>query len=106
MDHRVYHARSPVRKAMMKPIQATKPSQGKQEQEPEDMKGHKILAAGNDEHAELLKGRVSRAEGIVKRFRREGQIIHYQVGQYPGGCGGTQLIAPLRSSAHPHFLEK
>ncbi len=72
---------------MMEPIQATKPRQGEQEQEqkeePEDMKGHRILAAGNDEHVELLKGRVSKAEGIVKPFRREGRIIHYRVGQYP-----------------------
>jgi hypothetical protein len=62
------------------------PRQGEQKQEqkeePEDMKGHRILAAGNDEHGELLKGRVSKAEGLVKPFRREGRIIHYRVGQY------------------------
>lgn len=63
---------------MMEPIQATKPRQGEQEQEQkeesEDMKGHRILAAGNDEHVELLKGRVSKAEGIVKPFRREAEL--------------------------------
>ena len=87
VDYAVHHACSRVGKAMMEPIQATKPRQGEQEQEqkeePEDMKGHRILAAGNDEHVEPLKGRVNKAEGIVKPFRREGRIIHYRVGQYP-----------------------
>jgi hypothetical protein len=81
---------------MMEPIQATKPRQGEQEQEqkeePEDMKGHRILAAGNDEHVELLKGRVSKAEGIVKPFRREGRIIHYRVGQWQYQHEGVSQI--------------
>jgi hypothetical protein len=49
VDHGLHHACSPVRKAMMEPIQATKPRQGEQEQEQkeehEHMKGHRILAA-------------------------------------------------------------
>jgi hypothetical protein len=84
---------------MMEPIQATKPHQGEQEQEQkgerEDKNGHRILAAGNDEHVEFLKGRVNKAEGIVKPFRRDGRMIHYQVGQYLNLC---QLIIATKKT--------